>query len=271
MGLMEELINKKIVLLLKQFSLADQEIEAYMFLLREGKSSVPKLAKYLKTSKSSTYYLVEKLKRKGFICESIQGKKHLLKIDDPKKMKYLMEEQDRRLRMKKLNVNSFLIPTLERIKSEGKKSVDIKFFEGKRGVKKGMFEILVDEKVKEVYALFSLKRQEMLFFESFLCEFYEKLTSRRCKKKFLITEAESCCISKFKESFFAKKSERNSVSFRKMPILHIHEDIYVFGDSVLFINLDIKGSYAVVFFDKALAMTLKSMFKIVWEVSENFE
>jgi sugar-specific transcriptional regulator TrmB len=262
---MEELINKKVNFLLKQLGLKDQEIEAYMFLLREGESSVPKIAEKLKVQKSSAYFLIEKLKNKGFVYEQIRGKHNLISIDDPKKLKYLMEEKERSIRMKKSNVNGFLIPTLEKLRLNSGKSLDVRLFKGLSNVKKSFFEILL-KNFKDIYALISLRRQAVFLSKSFIENFYTHLLEKECAKKFFISEAEV----KYAINFFKITEELNyfDLNIKKIPVLGITEDIFLFGDNALFVNFSLKNSYAIFIKDKALSTTIKNLFKLSEEKVE---
>ena len=271
---MEELINKRIILLLRQFGLKDQEIDAYLMLLKDGECSVPKLAKKLKTSKSSVYYFVDKLKDSGFVCEKIKGNSTIITIDNPQKLQFLMEEQEMKFKMRKLNINNFLIPTLEKLSVSREKAikskdslVDVKFYKGKTGVRRGLLEIFTED-LSWLGMFVSFQRQSMFLPEFFLNNFYLKLCEMNFIKKVLISEAERSFILEFSDKYLKNNSKIESFEVKQMPVLNIPEDIYVFKNRVLFVNLDVRNSYAILISDKALSMTLRGLFKVVWEVSE---
>ena len=55
-----------------------------MTLLKSGELSVGELAKKLNSQRSTIYYLIESLKEKGFVFETLKGKIKLFKASNPK-------------------------------------------------------------------------------------------------------------------------------------------------------------------------------------------
>lgn len=262
---METLINRKVNLILKQLGLKEQEIEAYMILLKKKESSVPSLAKDLNLSKSSAYSLVEKLIQKGFVCYAIKGKRQLIMADDPKKLKMLLEEQEINFKMKKLNVNSFLIPTLEKLGFYNQKSSNIKFYSGISGIKMAFSEVLL-KFTDRIDVLMSFKRQKNFLPRSFLKSFYGELGRKKgLLRKILVPEGEKHFTPIIKHYFHRFREEIINLEIKELPILNISEDIFIFKEGALFINFQIKGGFAVVILDKALSLTLSMLFKIIWD------
>jgi len=80
-------------------------------LLKSGELSAGALAKKLNSQRSTIYYLTEKLKEKGFVYESLNGKTRLFKASNPKTLeKQAKETYDILLALKDCSASAIAPP-----------------------------------------------------------------------------------------------------------------------------------------------------------------
>ncbi|MEW5897001.1 MAG: helix-turn-helix domain-containing protein [Nanoarchaeota archaeon] len=75
--------------LLQQIGLTELEAKTYLTLLQVQKSTAGKLAKKLNVQRSTIYYLLDNLQKRGFIAFSLKGKRKIFQACNP----HIIEQQ----------------------------------------------------------------------------------------------------------------------------------------------------------------------------------
>src|ERR1035437_1752533 len=78
---------------LQEIGLTDKESTVYLALLQVDSASVLDLAKKTKINRSTTYVVLESLKKKGLVSETSVGKKTHYQAESPERLKTYVERQ----------------------------------------------------------------------------------------------------------------------------------------------------------------------------------
>lgn len=127
---------------LTQVGLSKNEIVLYLYLLENGYSTPPKIAKSTKIQRSNTYYILEKLKERRLIEESKQGKRKVYLAMDPLSIVSYLDNQR--------NAIKSVLPDLRALYKKQNSKPSIKFYEGYEQVSLLIHE-LIDEAVESIY------------------------------------------------------------------------------------------------------------------------
>lgn len=112
---------------LQKFNLSENEAKLYIALLELGETSIQRISKKSKISRTTTYSIIESLQKKGLIISTKRQKRTFYYAENPKKLELILEE--------KLNSLKNLIPSILSISNLIDRKPKIKFFEGEEGIK----------------------------------------------------------------------------------------------------------------------------------------
>lgn len=145
----------KIVGQLNKFGLSEKEARIYLHLLELGPTSIQEVAKYSGFNRTTTHFICEKLKKTGFIGETVKGKKRIIFAEDPDKFTEVVKEAKEDVREKEEALKSML----EILKTQSKiykHKPKVRFYEGEEG----FFEVCkrsLDKAKDEILFLSSMK------------------------------------------------------------------------------------------------------------------
>lgn len=124
--------------ILRRIGLADQEIEAYLVLLRLGSSTATKIATETNIDRATTYRFLSSLIEKGFVSYFITNNVKYFRAAHPTKFSEDLKE--------KLKEVQKIMPELEQLMSLPKEESKIELYKGKEGLKTIMKDILREKK-----------------------------------------------------------------------------------------------------------------------------
>ena len=117
------MINKD----LERIGLNQKEVSVYLAALELGESNIQQIAKKSSVKRTTAYDIVDALKKKGLMSQSVKGKKILFSASDPRKLEDEVEEQKHILK----RIMPQLLSMANALDSKPKMS----FFEGYEGIK----------------------------------------------------------------------------------------------------------------------------------------
>ena len=112
---------------LEQFGLKEREIKVYLACLELGSTTVLQIAKKTGLKRPTVYDILEVLKNKGLVGQSIKGKKRLIYAEEPEKLSKLLEEKEQQLQG--------IMPMLRSLYNVSGDKPKIRYFEGKEDLK----------------------------------------------------------------------------------------------------------------------------------------
>lgn len=239
---------------LQEIGLSDKEAAVYLALMQVDSASVLQLAKKTKINRTTIYFVIDSLSKKGLVSEVQMGKKVHYAAEAPERLetfierqKTILEEHSRRLKD--------VIPEIKATQREQGERPVVKYFEGKAGVISSLEEFYQSpETGGEVYFLYPKDLLDHLFSK----EEMEKYKQLRLKKK---------AFSKVLYTYSGGErpsdstGERVKIDEKKYPL---HCDIAIYKDSVK-INILGKKMSGIFIRSKDLAETLRSLFKLAFD------
>lgn len=234
---------------LQEIGLTDKEATIYLFLLSVDNSAVLEVAKKTKINRSTVYFTLEGLMKKGLVSETQVGKKVHYQAEAPERLETYVERQKVLLTEKSKRLKD-IIPELKGVqRKEGERPV-IKFFEGREGVVSAYEEFYssLNDQEKDGYLIYNMD----LLNETYSKEEQEKFYQIRAKKKVVPV---SVYNKKEGEHAFLTTGQRTWLDSERYPI---SADVTIVGDKVILSTL---GDYVSSFIIKSkdIAATLSSL------------
>ncbi len=239
---------------LQEMGLTDKEAAIYLALLQMGTISVMDLAKQANINRSTSYFILESLGKKGLASEVIIGKKTYYQAAPPERLETYVEQQknifdERFKRVKEI------IPQLKSVEHDKGERPVVKYFEGWEGVVSAGEELYDQESDgTPVYIVFS----KDLLDSTFTKDEVEKMRNTRLKQKI-----------KSKVFYTSEKDVLQSDVMRECIRLDgkypISCDIAVYKTSVR-ISILGKNPSGIFVKSKEFADTMKSLLGVVFDL-----
>lgn len=128
--------------LLGQFGCNSSEVAIYLQCLQIPPATVQEIARRLKRNRVTVHSSIEQLIDKGFLYETIKGKKRLIAAESPETLPHLLQKKENELNLIKGNL-AYVVKLLESVKPYDQSRPTVKFYEGVDGLKKMLEETLV--------------------------------------------------------------------------------------------------------------------------------
>jgi len=144
------------ITILKKIGLSDKEVEIYLALLENGACSVRGLVGFTGLNRGTVYDILKGLQEKGLVSYYHQETKQKFVAEDADKLAKLVAEEEEKIKKIKGKLND-LIPELKSLQAKGGSRPATKFYEGKRGIKFILEDILnsVREGKEKEYFIYS--------------------------------------------------------------------------------------------------------------------
>lgn len=242
-----------------KYGLSESEAKIYCSALALEEATVDKIALHADANRTSSYPVLERLKKLGLISQGKKKKKTVYRAVRPEKFFELLEE-------KKEAVASIL-PDLKSLFEISRGRPDVNFFEGEEGLKTVLNNIL--NEAKEICILGDG--------ESFInaipgwTEAYVKKRAGKNIKVKIILKASPYAVKSIKNISATDSEINKSLQVRMLPesykINYSGFDIY--NNKVVLYSFE-KNNHAVVIESGMINQLMKSIFEILWEVSEKY-
>jgi len=152
---------------LRKVGLSDSECKVYLYLLENGVSTPPAVAKGTKILRTNAYNVLKALKEKGLIEPQAKGKREAYLASDPSALVRVLE--------RKKEEAERLLPDLRALYTVQKNKPKIKFYDGFGEVKEIYEQTLLAE---EIFAIGSTKHLSGLE-EKFFAKYLKDLKARK--------------------------------------------------------------------------------------------
>ncbi|MFA4833986.1 MAG: helix-turn-helix domain-containing protein [Patescibacteria group bacterium] len=167
------------ITILKKIGLSDKEIEVYLALLENGACSVRDLAGLAGLNRGTVYDILKSLQEKGLVSYYHQETKQKFVAEDADRLTKLVNSEEEKIKKVKEKLRG-LIPELESLQAKGGSRPATKFYEGKKGIRFILEDVLNsvrEEKEKEYFIYSATKASEDIN------DAYSDFTKDRIKKK----------------------------------------------------------------------------------------
>ena len=128
---------------LQELGLTENEAKVYLFLLENGPSNITEITNKTPIHRINVYDILKRLLEKGIVSFTIEGKKKFYSATDPDYFLKILKEKE--ILFKKI------LPTLESKKMMSKSKQETNTFQGKRGIKAILEDMLKQKKTIHVF------------------------------------------------------------------------------------------------------------------------
>lgn len=234
---------------LKELGLSPSEGVVYLYLLENGLSSPPQIAKGTKIARTNAYHVLQSLKEKGLVEEQTQGKRKVYLASDP-------EALARSLERKKEAVNR-LLPDLRALYTTQKNKPKIQFYDGLWQVEEIYRQSL---SAKEIFGIGSTKQLSTIA-PDFYTEYLKEIKNRGIIFKDILSgpskekgapEMQAILMGLYDSKFIPQ-------SYADFPT-----DILLWEDKIALINLT-EPIFGTVLSNSPLAKTFSIIFDVMWK------
>jgi sugar-specific transcriptional regulator TrmB len=256
---------------LKMLGLSEKEAQILEFLLFSGENTPSKIAQRLKINRTTVYDLLNNLAAKGLITKLIKIKKLTFQAAPPKYWVHYWDKQENQVQEQR-KLYEKMLPDLDALSRKNEHSPRVTFYEGLDGIEQAILDSL-DVMSNEIVG-FSSVSQVLKYIPSKIISFYAKEKIRReIASRFVVKHSDenSDVLGKYKKEFYKNDTENKftpkyriySYGTRK-----INNEIMVYDDKVMIINIVPPYYSAVLIRDKDISESQKAIFEIAWQVSK---
>ena len=244
--------------LLQKIGLSEKEARVYLAALELGEAPAQEIAKKAGINRTTAYFHIEELIKKGLISSIEKKKKRYFYASNPENLLRMIDLKEKEISDLKKDLNSFL-PELKTIYNLAPHKPKVRFFEGIEGLK-SIQEDILRSKFKEGFGLVNLDDAYKVFPPS------PKDHRHKLKKKFLKEKVVRKIIYTSRKGEILPRKENQPPVERKFidpQKFSFHTEVYIYGDKIALMSY--KGKLiGVIIEDSELAQSLKVLFKLAW-------
>src|ERR1035437_398072 len=115
-------------LLKKSFLLNEKEILVYQACIGQKFLNPTQISRLTGIKRTTVYLVLEELKQKGLLVESIKGKKTVISVAPPETLRHLIHEEQEKIK-EKSNVVADIIPLLESLQKNKNEGTEVEVLE----------------------------------------------------------------------------------------------------------------------------------------------
>lgn len=241
--------------ILKKLGLSEKESKIFLALIERGASSVRDLAEGTGLNRGTTYDILKSLQEQGLVSFFHKKSKQKFIAEDPEKLTMLAQEKEQEIQKVKKGLLEF-IPELKSLQKKGGEGPVAKMYEGKKGVKFILEDILSSMQVSEdrTYYVYSTEGVREDVYSSFP-EYNKKRIKNKIAVKTISLSAGGGTYG-FDERKWMKVEKNSSVNMTY---------ILIYADKCAFIARDSKSNpVGVIIENKMIYQTQKMIFLQLW-------
>lgn len=232
--------------LLSQLGLNDQETNIFLGLLKNGPGTVTDIANNTGLHRPTIYKHIPNLKEKGLITTSKRGKRVLYVAESPQKLERLLEETHSQMHE--------LIPELMEMFTKSKHRPEVKFYEGKKGIREVFNDIIDTLKRGEIFYRYSSRKEPMN--DTYLPKGYRQRRDAKQLERFVIA----------REEYMNKKKPRLERDIKVIPDKFGPFDyditLIIYGDKIAMIDFNTDTAFIVE--NPPLARFQQTLFRLLY-------
>lgn len=242
--------------ILKKVGLSDSEVKVYIAGLSIGPSSAEDIARRAEIKRPLVYHTLQLLEQKGLVSKLGTKRGKLFTMEPPKQLDQLLKHKHREI--------DLIQDKLVRAKSELNQIIPtpsqpskIRFYEGMSGVKTVAEDTLT---AKTIYAMVSIENVLSLIDKEFIKYWMQERQNRKIVSKTIWSKYEAGLLadSELQELKIAPKS------------LNLTSTVLIYDNKVAIFPSS-RDLSAFVIENEAFAITQKSLFEEIWNISTKFK
>jgi sugar-specific transcriptional regulator TrmB len=234
---------------LKQLGFNQREQDVYITLLEMQKAKINELAQRANTKRSTTYDILYRLKKEGFVSEVHQGKKHYFIANDPEMILSLLEEK-KRLYKRELPAILTLYNTLPQ-------KPKVAYFEGLEGIKE-LYEdtLLTLGKGDTIFAY--VTDDSVKYLDEYIQDYVKRRAAKGIRSRGILQETPG--ITKYLEHNREQLRNSKTVKESEFPL---ENEINIYANKVIIATYE-PEPFGILIESKAVANTQRAIFEMAW-------
>ncbi|MDD5191712.1 MAG: helix-turn-helix domain-containing protein [Candidatus Nanoarchaeia archaeon] len=244
-------MENKYVSALREYGLSENEIQVYVILLKAGESSVQTIAKNAEIPRTTTYHILTSLQQKGLVGYAIKEHIKYFQATRPEILRDILND-------KKKHIEEAL-PELKSIALTLKQKPEVEIFEGVKGIKSILMDVLeVKKEILHYGDIISLTRNLEYIFPQYISE--------RVRRKIPIR-----IIAKREKEHdeLIKNASKEYRQFKFLPGNFIFKtSVFIYKDKVAILNLQEEPYYGIIITNKDYNNTEKQVFELLWKLAK---
>ncbi len=238
--------NKHIIEQLHDIGLKQNEAEIYLFLLENGLSTPPQIAKATSIARTNCYNILKSLLEKDVVNEQMKGKKKIYTARDPKSLKLNLE--------RKMESINRLLPDLEALHKTQKNKPLFRFYDGFDELRFIYEQSLEAQEIYSIASIEGLHRLDSQFFE----EYNKKCTRKNIRFHDILTAGSR----KSAEIIENIQDKNHTIQFLPPEYSENITEMLMWDDNIALISLE-TPIFGTIITSKPLANTLRTIFKFI--------
>lgn len=246
--------NTKLLSILSELGLSQNEAKVYVAALSLGPTSVLKISEAAAIKRTTVYSVVQSLKQQGLMRIELKGFKELFVAEDPEKLEAIFAARREKLKL--------ALPEFSALYNLKGGQSTIKYYEGLQAIK-GIYEdLLLEVGPQEDYLVISDMEQWRELDQEYFSKFWERRYKARIKPRILLTNSEA-----------ARQQQKAAPAFeaqvRMLPEgTKLPTNLIVTGKKVVIIQMQ-SPLLAIVIENPSVTKMHKEMFELIWNSGKN--
>jgi len=242
--------NNKLLKILINFGLSDNEANVYLSSLSLGPTTILKISKATSMKRTTIYSVVESLKQKGLMNMELKGWKRLFVAENPEKLNNILKAKQEEL---KNNLPQLL--AMYNLKgSEG----FIKYYEGLEAIKSVYENLLEDIKAHDYYYVVCDTKQWLALDQKYFLNFIKRRAKYNIKIRLLLQDSKIAREHKKMEKIFNEK-----IKFLPQGT-SLTTDLIVIPKRVVIHQLT-QPTIAMVIENNSIIQMHRELFELIWK------
>jgi sugar-specific transcriptional regulator TrmB len=239
--------------ILKSLGLIENEIKVYLLLLKRGPSLASEIAEETNLHRTHAYDIINSLIKKSIISYVIRENRKYFQAVAPEHLESLLKDKQEELRQSEEKLKS-LITELKEISSHHKPNLLVSVYEGQRGFKALLEDIL---RKKQDYLVLGYNPTAEESLKYFLPGFYKDRIKAKIKRRAIIDPR-----------FRGSDVEEQRLQEIKFLNYGFPMGIIIYGERVVMTIIQETGQIAVVIENQKFADNFAKLFEQMWHLAK---
>ncbi len=248
-------MNENLYSILKEYGLNDKEIRLYLILVQDNKLTGYKIAKESGFHRSTTYYILDKLIKKGFISKQCIAKTHYYSSNDLDTVISGLKNKE--------DLLISLAPEIRKMQKE--ENLKVRIFENDSGAKEfnfNLLQLIIEKRIKEVIMIGN-GPSDSLYFNIFIEKIIKEIKKARTYKEGTFR---AIWPTNLKGNKFIKQYELFGEN-RFLDNLPSDTTTIIYGDCLSF-SLTSDKHYVIEIKNSSVANEMKAYFNHLWRIAK---
>lgn len=251
---------------LKQLGLSEIEAKLYLGLLELGSTTVMELANHVNIKRITAHFNIESLISKGLITETRKGARRQIVAENPEKLQNILEDRESEVLQLKQSMPIIIQSIAKAIpKQKTSQDVDIRFYEGKKGVRTIYEEVLSS---KEVRSYVNLDMVAAIFPEN--VDLFNSAMQNNPDLVIREIVEQSETAKKNTSTFINNNTGKYNYKFAPTSLKLSAADVMIYDGKVAVVSVS-EDSNGIIFVNENFYNISKEVFDFVWRMIEDAE